>query len=81
MLYVSGEEGDVATLSFLFKVQSDVLPTGTGKLSCQAQFLLMHTSPDTEVVTNTCKAHAFKRFSAQPYYQNLQDQYVFIHYR
>lgn len=31
------EEGDVATLSFLFKVQADLLPAGTGKLSCKAE--------------------------------------------
>lgn len=30
------EERDVAILSFLFKVQADLLPAGTGKLSCKA---------------------------------------------
>jgi len=31
------EERDVATLSFLFKVEADLLPAGTGKLSCKAE--------------------------------------------
>lgn len=30
------EERDVATQSFLFKVQADLLPAGTGKLSRKA---------------------------------------------
>lgn len=34
------EEGDIATLSFLFKVQHDLLPAGSGKLSCQAQLFI-----------------------------------------
>lgn len=36
----NGEEGDVATLRFLFKVQSDLLPAGTGELLCQAQLFI-----------------------------------------
>ena len=31
----------------------------------------MHNSPETEVVTNICRGHAFKKFSAQHYYQNI----------